>query len=81
MFANHKGVYMKILHDCYQNLESTSILLTNILFFVFSQMAAILDFFHNAIGKVLSNQTTMSGIPENPMVETKIMLLRPLCRK
>ena len=38
-------------------------------------MAAILDFAHNAIYKVLSNHTTMSGIPENLMVGTKIMLL------
>ena len=49
--------------------------------FVFSQTAAILDFTHNAIAKVLSNYTTMSGIPENSMVDTKIMLLRPFCRK
>ena len=45
---------MKILHVCYQNHE----------------FAAILDLTHNAIAKVLSNHTTMSSIPENPMVDT-----------
>ena len=33
MFASHRGVYMKILHGCYQNHESASLLLTNILIF------------------------------------------------
>ena len=80
MFASHRGVYMKILHGCYQNHESASSLL-NYINFCLSQMAAILDFTHNAISKVLSNHTTMSGIPENHMVDTKIMLLRPFCRK
>ena len=49
MFASHRGLYVKILHGGYQNHEFTSILLTIILFFVFLQMAAILDFTHNAI--------------------------------
>ena len=44
MFASHMGVYMKILHGCYQKHESASILLTIILIFVFQKMAAILDF-------------------------------------
>ena len=35
MFASHRGVYMKILHGCYQNHESATILLTIILFFSF----------------------------------------------
>ena len=50
-------------------------------YILFSQMAAILDFTHNAISKVLSNPSTMSAIPENPMVDTKSMLLWPFCRK
>ena len=35
MFASHRGVYMKILHGCYQNHESASFLLTIILIFGF----------------------------------------------
>ena len=70
MFASHRGVYMKILHDCYQNHS-----VDNYINFWFSQIAAVLDFTHNTIAKVLSNHTTLSGISENPMVDTKIMLL------
>ena len=32
-FATHRGVYMKILHGCYQNHESASLLLTIMLIF------------------------------------------------
>ena len=39
MFASHRGIYLKILHGCYQNQESAFILL--IINFWFSQMAAI----------------------------------------
>ena len=39
-------------------------------------MAAIVDFTHNAIAEVLSNHTTMSGVFESRIVDTKIMLLR-----
>ena len=46
----------------------------NYIILCFSQMVAILDFTHNAIAKVLLNHTTMSGIPENPMVDTNIMI-------
>ena len=35
MFASHRGVYMKILHDCYQNHECASLLLKIIIFFGF----------------------------------------------
>ena len=35
-------------------------------------MAAILDFIHNAMSKVLSYYTTMSGITEARMLDTKI---------
>ena len=61
---------MKILHDCYQNHESASFLLTIILIFGFLQC---LMYFQ---------PHTMSGIglPENPtMVDIKIMLFCPFC--
>ena len=35
MFASHRGIYMKIIHGCYQNYESASLLLTIILIFGF----------------------------------------------
>ena len=35
MFASHRGVYMKILHGCYQNHEYASLLLTILLIFSF----------------------------------------------
>ena len=35
MFASHRGVYMNIIHGCYQNHESASLLLTIILIFGF----------------------------------------------
>ena len=38
------------------------------LLFEIEQMVAILYFMHNTISKVLSGQTTMSGILENSMV-------------
>ena len=38
-------------------------------------MEAILDFTHNAMSKIISGYTIMSGIHENPMVDTKIMHL------
>ena len=37
------------------------------LWFEIEQMAAILYYMHNTIPNVLSSQTTMSGIPENPI--------------
>ena len=46
-----------------------------------SQMAAILDFTHNSLPKVIFDHTTRSGIPENPIVDTKIMKLRLFCEK
>ena len=39
-------------------------------------MAAILDFIHNAMSKVLSYYNTMSGISEARMLDTKIKNLR-----
>ena len=39
------------------------------------EMEAILDFTYNAMSKIISGHTNMSGIPENPMVDTKIMNL------
>ena len=44
-------------------------------------MAAILDFTHNAMYNVIADHTTRSGIPENPIVDTKIMKLLLFCRK
>ena len=44
-------------------------------------MAAILDFIHNAMSKVLSDYVTMSGITEARMLDTKIKNLRLFCRK
>ena len=38
-------------------------------------MAAILDFTHNGMSKVISDHTTRSCLPENPKVDTKIMNL------
>ena len=36
-------------------------------------MAAVLDFTNNAMSKVIFDHITRSGIPENPIVDTKIM--------
>ena len=49
--------------------------------FNFGKVATILDVTHNAKPEVFFGQTTMSGIPENPMVDTKIMNLHQLCTK
>ena len=49
--------------------------------FYLAQMAAILDFIHNAMSKVLSYYITMSGIIEARMLDTKIKNLRLFCRK
>ena len=49
--------------------------------FDLSQMAAILDFTPNAMSNVISDHTTRSGIPESPIVDTKIMMLRLFCEK
>ena len=44
-------------------------------------MEAILDFTHNAMSKIISGHTIMSGINENPIVDTKIMHLLISYRK
>ena len=49
------------------------------LLFDLVQMAAIFDFAHNAMFKVLSRNTTMSVMHENLIVDTKIMNLPLLC--
>ena len=36
---------------------------------------------HNAMSKIVSDSTTISGIPENPMIDTSNMNLPLLCRK
>ena len=38
-----------------------------------AQMAAILDYF-NAMSKAYSDNTTVLGIPENPMIDTKTLI-------
>ena len=38
-------------------------------------MADILDFTNNAMSKIISNHTTRSGLPKNPIVDTKIKKL------
>ena len=50
-------------------------------FFHLAQMAAILDFIHNAMSKVHYDYITMSGITEDRMLNTKIKNLRLFCRK
>ena len=50
-------------------------------FTLLAQMAAILDFIHNAMSKVLSDYITMSGITEGRIVDIKIKNLRLFCRK
>ena len=40
-----------------------------------------LRFYQQAMSKVISNPTTRSGIPENPIVDTKIVSLLLFCRK
>ena len=49
--------------------------------FHLAQMAAILDFIHNSMSKVLYDYITMSGITEDRMLDTKIKNLRLFCRK
>ena len=49
--------------------------------FDLAQMAAILDFTHNAMTKVRSCHTRISDILKNPMVHTKIMLVLLICLK
>ena len=44
-------------------------------------MTAILDFSLNAMSNVISDHTTRSGIPENPIVDTKIKKLLLFCRE
>ena len=44
-------------------------------------MSAILDFTNSAMFKVISNPTTRSGIPENPIADTKIVNVLLFCRK
>ena len=74
MFASHRGVYIKNTTWLLPKSQICFHCVDNYITFCFLQMAAILDLTHSAIAKVLSNHTTMA-------VDTKIMLLRPLCRK
>ena len=41
-------------------------------------MAAILDFTNNAMSEVIFDHTTISGIPENPIVDTKNQEATPI---
>ena len=79
MLGSHRGVYIKILNLCYQYHESSPILLTIILFFGFykwrpSWILPIMQYL------MTFQPHTMSGIPENPIVDIKIMLCGPFCR-
>ena len=47
--------------------------------FGLGHLAAIFDFTNNAMSKVTSDHTTRSGIPENLIVDTKIMKLLLFC--
>ena len=49
--------------------------------FNLSEKEAILDYTHNAMSKIFSGHTSMPGIPENPIGDTKIMNLLMLYRK
>ena len=49
--------------------------------FNFGKVATILDVTHNAKPEVFFGQNTMSGIPENPMIDTKMMNLHQSCTK
>ena len=83
MFVSHRGVYNENPTWLLPKSRICFHFVDNYIYinFLFSQMEAILDFAHYAISKVLLNHFTMSGILENPMVDTKIILLRPFCRK
>ena len=47
----------------------------------FAGIEPVLNDAYNAISKVIFDHTTRSHIPENPMVDTKIMKLLLFCRK
>ena len=42
---------------------------------------ALLDFTHNAMSKVISDHTTRSGIPENPIVDNQNQEAVPILSK
>ena len=67
----------------HQKYESASIVLKMISFYCLSwDTGGHLRFFtHNAMYNVIADHTTRSGIPENPIVDTKIMKLLLFCRK
>ena len=63
---------------CFYSVNS--VYSVNLLFHL-ALMAAILDFIHNAMSKVLSDYNTMSGITEARTLDTKIKNLRLFRRK
>ena len=67
----------------HQNYTFASILskMMSIYSLTLHKMKVILDFTHNAMSKVISGHTIMSGIHENHMVDTKIMNLLTSYRK
>ena len=89
-------IHYQDLHDItrkHHNMEDKNILI-KIITSTLSKMALIyclalqkvadiLNFSHNVISKVFIYHTTMSGIglPENLMVDTKIINLLQLCQK
>ena len=46
-----------------------------------AKVADILDFTHNAMFHVVVYHTTMSGIPEDIMIDTKVISLYQICQK
>ena len=49
--------------------------------FALGHMAAIFDYTYNATSKVISGHATRSGIPENPIVDTKNHEAAPILSK
>ena len=49
--------------------------------FDLKQIAAILDLTHNEMSRVHSGLTTVSSVPKNLKIDTKVMNLLQLCHK
>ena len=56
-------VYLKVRHQHHEFV---------VILFDFGKMMASLAFSYNAIFRVLSGHTTVSGVPENDKIDTKI---------
>ena len=75
VFVDHTTMPGVPEKDRHQNCESATVLSKkNInLLFDLVKMAAIMDFTHNAMSRELSLHTTMLGVPENHLINTKII--------